>query len=69
LLYFGSGGFSSIYESDRFLAVEQYVSVVELVVVKGEAATLNLVCAAPHINAGGKLFSPAHEKQTERQHA
>ena len=57
LLNFGRGGFTSVYESDLFIQIEQGVVVSERVVVNGEAATPVVVRAAPAENAEDKFLN------------
>ena len=51
LLNFGRGGFTSVYEGDLFIQIEQGVFVSEQVVVNGDTATSVVVRAAPANNA------------------
>ena len=62
LLNFGRGGFTSVYEGDLFIQIEQGVFVSEQVVVNGDTATSVVVRAAPANNAEDKSFNFFHKK-------
>jgi hypothetical protein len=66
LLNYGRGGFTSVYESDLFIQIEQGVVVSERVVMNGEAATPVPVPvrSAPAKNAEDKFLN-LFRKKTE----
>ena len=62
LLNYGRGGFTSVYESDLFIQIEQGVVISERVVVNGEAATPVPVRSAPAKNAEDKFLNLFRKK-------
>lgn len=62
LLNYGRGGFTSVYESDLFIQIEQGVVVSERVVMNGEASTPVSLRAKPDTDSKSDFLSPFRKK-------
>jgi hypothetical protein len=62
LLNYGRGGFTSVYESDLFIQIEQGVVISERVVVNGEASTPVTLRAKPDKDSKSDFLSQFRRK-------
>jgi hypothetical protein len=62
LLNSGGGGFTSVYESDLFIQIEQGVVISERVVVNGEASTPVTLRAKPDKDSKSDFLSQFRRK-------
>jgi hypothetical protein len=62
LLNYGRGGFTSVYESDLFIQIEQGVVIGERVVVNGEASTPVSLRAKPDKDSKSDFLSQFRKK-------